>query len=241
MILDRLQKNQRVSSTALIHELNVSEGTIRRDLNELQESGLLQKVHGGAVPRPEAPRVFAGRKDYASESKNLLAIKAVSLLREGQLILIDGGTSNWHMARQIPTGIRLTVVTNSLPIASELTDHPNIDLFVLGGRVFKGARVTLDIQSSDLLDEIHADLAFIGIRSIHPQKGLTTLELEEARLKRHMVRSSEKTVVLCTNDKLNTSDQYSICGIDELDILIAEDTADPDILETYRKLGIEIL
>ena len=240
-ILDKLEKEQRVSSTKLIDELKVSEGTIRRDLNELQEKGLLKKVHGGAVPGPEAPRVFAGREEFAPESKGRLAAKAISLLQEDFLVIMDGGTTNWHIAKLIPRDMHLTIFTNSIPIASELMDHPHIELFLLGGKVFKGSRVTIDTTIYDVLKEIHADMAFIGIRSIHPEIGLTTLQHEEARLKRTMIHASKQAVVLATNDKLDTADQYKICDYGDLDILIVEDHADPQQLIPYRRQGVTIL
>ena len=240
-ILNKLEKEQRVSSTKLIDELKVSEGTIRRDLNELQEKGLLKKVHGGAVPGPEAPRVFAGREEFASESKGELAAKAVSLLQSGFLVIMDGGTTNWHIAKLIPKEIHLTIFTNSIPIASELMNHPHIELFFLGGKVFKGSRVTVDETINNILKEIHADLAFIGIRSIHPEIGLTTLQHEEARLKRNMINSCKQAVVLATNDKLDTADQYKICDYGDLDVLIVENNADPQQLIPYRKQGVTII
>jgi len=245
-ILDRLEKDQRVFSTGLIEELNVSEGTIRRDLNELQEKGLLKKVHGGAVPRPlvpqpEAPRVFAGRKEYASESKSKIAAKAINLLKDGQLIIMDGGTSNWHIAKLIPRDIKLTIFTNSIPISNELMDHHNIDMYLFGGKVVKGQQVTVDAGITDVLNEIHADIAFIGIRSIHPKIGLTTLQHEEARIKKMMILACEKVAVLVTKDKLNTADQYKICDTGDLDILIVEEGINPEELMPYKKLGIEII
>ena len=163
------------------------------------------------------------------------------MLQDGMLVIMDGGTSNWHIAKLIPKDIHLTVFTNSIPIASELMDHPHIELFVLGGRVFKGSRVTIDETIYNVLKEIHADLAFIGIRSIHPEIGLTTLQHEEARLKRNMINSSKQSVVLATNDKLDTADQYKICDYGDLDVLVVEDNADPQQLIAYRKHGITIV
>jgi len=245
-ILGRLEKDQRVFSTGLIEELSVSEGTIRRDLNELQEKGLLKKVHGGAVPKPwvpqpEAPRIYAGRKEYASEIKSKIAAKAITLLEDYQVIIMDGGTSNWHIAKLIPREIKLTIFTNSIPISNELMDYHNIELYLFGGKVFKDQQVTVDTGITNVLKEIHADIAFIGIRSIHPKIGLTTLQLEEARLKKMMIQACEKVTVLVTKDKLNTADQYKICDTSDLDILIVEEGIHPDELMPYKKLGIEII
>ena len=240
-ILEKLRRDQRVSTAGLMEEFHVSEGTIRRDLNELEERGLLRKVHGGAVPRPEAPRVFEGRKAFASENKAQLVRKALPLIRDGQLILIDGGTTNWHLVEALPADLRATVFTNSFPVAQSLIRHPSIDLNFLGGPVFKESQVTVGIEMSDALRQLRADICFIGVRSIHHQLGLTSLELEEARIKRKMTEVSDRIVVLVTADKLDTVDHFKICDFQDIDVLIVEDSADEGKLQPYRELGVVVI
>lgn len=240
-ILDRLQRDQRVSSTELMREFQVSEGTIRRDLNELEEQGLLRKVHGGAVPRPGAPRVFDGRMEFASDRKAELVRKALPLFQDGQLILIDGGSTNWHLANALPSTLQATVFTNSFPVAQVLMAHPSVQLHFLGGRVFKESQVAVGLEVVNGLQDIRPDLCFIGVRSIHHELGLSTLDGEEARIKRQMVDVSDRTVVLATHDKLDTVDHYRICGVRDIDLLIIEEnTEHPNDLAKYRQLGIEI-
>ncbi|MEQ9443852.1 MAG: DeoR/GlpR family DNA-binding transcription regulator [Cyclobacteriaceae bacterium] len=240
-ILEKLSTHQKVSSGELMELLNVSEGTIRRDLNELEEKGLLRKVYGGAVPKPEAPPYFENRVQYASQGKEQLAQKAVRFIKNGQTILIDGGTTNWHIARQIPENLELTVFTNSIPIANELSEHPLITLFMLGGRVFKGSKITYGPEVADGVKTLRADLGFIGIRSIHAEAGATTLDYEEAYIKRLMVERSGQVIVAATQDKLNTADHYLICGCDAIDTLIVEDGMAEESLVPYQKFSMEIL
>lgn len=239
-ILERLQKDQRVSSTELMKEFEVSEGTIRRDLNELEDRGLLRKVHGGAVPRPEAPRVYESRKEFASDRKAALARRALPLLKDGQLILIDGGSTNWHLAKAMPADLKATVFTNSIPVAQALMDHPNIELHVLGGKIFKASQVTVGIQIVDFLRNIRADLCFIGVRSIHHELGLTTLEMEEARVKRTIAEVSDRVVVMATRDKLGTVDHFKICDFKDIDLMITEPDTPEEALKAYRNMGVEI-
>jgi DeoR/GlpR family transcriptional regulator of sugar metabolism len=200
----------------------------------------LRKVHGGAVPRPEAPRVYSGRAAFASERKAALARKALPLVGEGQLILMDGGTSNWHLASILPPELRATVFTNSIPIVNSLMGHPGISLHLLGGRVFKDSQVTVGIEMVEALQQIRPDICFIGLRSIHPQLGLTTLEPDEARLKRHMLQVSSRKVVLVTADKLDTVDHYKICNTGEIDLMVVEDGVEAEKLEPYREQGLEL-
>ncbi|MEM7511947.1 MAG: DeoR/GlpR family DNA-binding transcription regulator [Bacteroidota bacterium] len=239
-ILTKLELESRVSSTKLMEEFQVSEGTIRRDLNELEEKGFLKKVHGGAIPRPEAPSSLDGRMAFATDSKALLAQKAIPLIQEGQLILIDGGSTNWHIASQIPKDLRLTVFTNSILVVSALAEHNMVDLHFMGGKVFKSSQVTLGSEVIESLDQVHADLAFVGIRSIHPQLGISTLNREEALVKKRMVNRSSKSVVLATEDKLHTVDHFTICSVQELDLLLVEEGVDQELLSPFETLGLQV-
>lgn len=240
-IIERLQKDQRVSSPRLMEELQVSEGTIRRDLNELESKGLLKKVHGGAIPRPEAPSVFNQRMDFASSQKNKLAAKAIEFVQEGQLILMDGGTTNWHIAKLIPRHLNIKIFTNSIPVANLLTEHPSAEIHLMGGEIFKSSRVSVGNQVLSLLDRLQADICFMGIRSIHHEIGLTTLDWNEAQVKSKMTEVSNKLIVLATRDKLDTADHYKICDYEDLDILIVEEDIDEEILKPYAGDHIKII
>jgi len=238
-IIDLLNREQRVFSTALMEEFKVSEGTIRRDLNELEAQGLLKKVHGGAVPRPEAPRPYDGRIEFASQRKAALAQKALPMLKDGQLLIIDGGTTNFHLAQLIPQHLHLTVFTNSIPVAHALMHHPILHLHLLGGPVFKASQVTTGTDMITVLDNLRADICFIGIRSIHHNLGVSTLEYQEARIKHLMVQASEQTVVMATQDKIDTVDHFKICDLDEIDVMIVEDVED-ELIQKYREKDLEI-
>ncbi len=238
-IIDLLNREQRVSSTALVEEFNVSEGTIRRDLNELEAQGLLKKVHGGAVPRPEAPRPYEGRMEFASQRKAALAQKAISMLKDGQLLIIDGGTTHFHLAQLIPLHLHLTVFTNSIPVTHALMHHPHLHLHLLGGPVFKASQVTISTDMITILDSLRADICFIGIRSIHHQLGAFTLEYQEARIKHRMVQASQQTVVMATKDKIDTVDHFKICDLEEIDVMIVEDVED-ELIQKYRDKDLKI-
>ena len=129
-IIDRINKDNRIYVTDLSEELGVSDDTLRRDLVELENLGLLTKVHGGAIAKSGISIKFAERLNTATLIKQEMAAKLVPLFKEGDVILIDGGTSNLEVARQIPKDKNFTIYTNCLPIANELSNYPKVDLIL---------------------------------------------------------------------------------------------------------------
>lgn len=240
-ILEKLLLNQKVSSTELMKEFQVSEGTIRRDLNELEEKGLLKKVHGGAVHRPQAPRVFESRMNYVSDRKAALVRKALPYIQNGQLLVIDGGSTNWHLVKVLPLDLKATVFTNSLPIVQELLKFPDIDIHWLGGKIFKASQVSIGWEVIRDLEEIRPDICFLGIRGIHPDSGVTTLEKEEAKVKQVMVQISDQVILMATKDKLGAVDHYKICNCNDVSQIITENDAAPEIVEIFKEQGVQVL
>lgn len=241
IILKMLETDQRVSSVQLAEILNVSDDTIRRDLNELAENGLLKKVHGGAIPKSPSPYKLSERINIAHEEKLILANKAQQFFRDGQVILMDNGSTNMAVARLMSPDLKATVFTTSIPIAQILCEHPNIDLFLLGGRVFKDAQNTYGTEVIELLSKIRADIFLLGVCGMHHQIGVTIPDWGESVVKRKMVEVSEKVVALITADKLNTAESYVVCSYKEIDIMLTDDTIDKSQLVDYQGLGVHIL
>lgn len=241
IILKMLETDQRVSSVQLAEILNVSDDTIRRDLNELAENGLLKKVHGGAIPKSPSPYKLSERINIAHEEKLILANKAQQFFRNGQVILMDNGSTNMAVARLMSPDLKATVFTTSIPIAQILCEHPNIDLFLLGGRVFKDAQNTYGTEVIELLSKIRADIFLLGVCGMHHQIGVTIPDWGECVVKRKMVEVSEKVVALITADKLNTAESYVVCSYKEIDIMLTDDTIDKSQLVDYQGLGVDVL
>src|SRR5580765_3748163 len=140
VILDRLARDGKVVVADLSSSLVVSLDTIRRDLQELAEAGLVRRVHGGALPSAGGARPYSVRREQAHAAKAAIASATARLLRDGQVIVLDAGTTTLEVARHLPAELHATVITNSPPIAVELSDHPNVDVTVLGGVLDKDAR-----------------------------------------------------------------------------------------------------
>lgn len=240
IILKMLETNQRVSSVELSEILNVSDDTIRRDLNELAENGLLKKVHGGAVPRSAHPYKLKERIKVAHEEKMVLAQKAQAYFHDGQVILLDNGSTNMEVARMMSPDLKATVFTNSLQIAQILCEHPSIQLFFLGGKVFKDAQNTYGAEVIEMLQKIRADICILGVCGIHYDIGVTIQDWGENQVKRKMVDISQKVVALVTASKVNTAESYVVCTLDELDVMLTDDCIDEALLKDYQKHDIVI-
>ena len=240
-ILEEIRTYNKVKSTDLCSQLNVSEDTIRRDLKELSDKGKIKKVHGGAMASNYIPFSHKEREVYAHTEKVKIVRKARKLLKDDMVISMDGGTTNLEMARLMPQDIHLTVVTNSFPIASQLTEHPHIDILFLGGKVLKSAQVSIGLDVIKPLAQIKTDLCFIGTRSLDLENGLTDIDREEVQVKQMMIESTAKVVCLTLSEKLGTYQPYKICAAGEIDIIITELESNNKVFNAYKQKDIKIL
>ena len=142
-ILEVLRRSGQIVAKDLSQELGLSEDTIRRDLRELAAEGLLQRVHGGALPASPAIGDFAARLNVATDEKRLIGLAAAGIVRAGQVVILDGGTTAVQIARHFPADLKATVVTHSPTIAIELVEHRNIEVILIGGRLFKHSVVVV--------------------------------------------------------------------------------------------------
>lgn len=240
-ILSRLNENSRVYITSLSRELKVSDDTIRRDFAEMDAQGLLTKVHGGAITKSGTSVEFTGRLQRDIQQKQNLAAKVIPLFKKGDVILIDGGTSNLEVIRQLPDELELTIYTNSFPIVSELIKRPKIEVIFLGGTLFRSSRVTVGISVFQALQTVHADWLVLGVCSIHPQLGLSGPDREESAIKRLMLDRACKRIILADNHKLNTAENYVIGSIGDIDYLILEDDMVDEAKEMFSKYRCNII
>ena len=219
-ILEKLRTDNKVSLVALSQELDVSYDSIRRDVIELEEQGLLKKVHGGAIANSYLPTRVRQAMSIPNVEISMIAQKARSLFADGQIVLMDGGTTNLYIAEQLPHSIELTVITNSPPLANALVNHNKVEVILLGGSFHKRYQITMGSETAAQLGHFKADLYFMDIVGVHPSAGLTIRHYEEAQLKRQMMAISGETVVCVTMEKVNAIEAYKICGLEDIDKLI---------------------
>lgn len=240
-LLDRLSRDGQLLATELSVELGVSEDTIRRDLRGLAAQGLLQRVHGGALPCSPALADFAGRKQLAPEQKAAIGRAAAALVLPGQVVFIDGGTSAVQLARALDRGLRATVVTHSPSVAVELVEHPYIEVLLIGGRLFKHSVVAVGASTAEAIGRVRADTYFMGVSGVHPQAGLSTGDMEEASVKRALLANAAETVVLASSEKLGVASAYVVAPVSAATILVVAHDVKNALLQPYRRLGVKLL
>lgn len=240
-ILEILRRDKKVLSSELSAELKVSEDTIRRDLRELAEAGLLHRVHGGALLTSPATASYADRQQQAPKEKEAIARAAAKLVRPGQVVILDGGTTTLQVAQHLPLDLVATVVTNSPPIALALAEHPQIEVIMLGGRLYKKALVNVGAAAIESLRMIRADICMLGVCSLHPEVGISVANLDEAHVKRAMIAGAAEVIGLSTEAKLDTAANYVVDTIQALTYLVTAPTVAAERLKAYANLGLTII
>ena len=239
-ILHQVSLHNSVLSTDLSNAINVSEDTIRRDLNELADKGKVIKVHGGALSK--SFNSFYLRSDvYNVDNKQLIAEKAVSLIRDGMFVLTGGGTTIIELARLLPEHLKATFFTGSIPAAYEYSQHPNIEVIFIGDKISKKSQIAVGGEAISKIKHIKADLCFLGINAIDLDHGITDNDWDIVQMKKAMIESSSQTVVMSISEKLNSSQRVRICGVEEVDVLITELNPANAQLDPFRIEGLTIL
>jgi DeoR/GlpR family transcriptional regulator of sugar metabolism len=238
-IVARLERDGRVVASELVTSLGVSEDTVRRDLRDLAEQGLLHRVHGGALASAPPTVSFARRLKVSHEEKVALADAALPLLEGARVILLDGGTTALELARRLPPGYYGTIVTNSPPVASALASHPKAEVVLVGGRLLKDAQVAVGSAAVEALHTVRADVCVLGICSLHPDAGVTTLDNDEAHVKRAMVACSGEVIALATADKLRTASPWVVARLADVDHLVTD--GDEELTRPYATAGINVV
>jgi DeoR/GlpR family transcriptional regulator of sugar metabolism len=240
-LLGVLKATGQIIAKSVSQELGLSEDTIRRDLRELASEGRLQRVHGGALPASAAVGDFAARQQLAPDGKVAIGRAAAKLVRPGQVVILDGGTTTLQLARHLPPDLKATVVTHSPTIAVALVEHPSIEVVLIGGRLFKHSVVAVGAAAIEAIARIRADLYFMGVTGIHPQAGLSTGDLEEAHIKRALIASAAETYVLVSAEKLNAASPYVIAAITDVDGMIVEPGVSAESLARYEREGFSVM
>jgi DeoR/GlpR family transcriptional regulator of sugar metabolism len=240
-ILNQLKSANRVSYETIAKDLNVSEDTIRRDIEILNKTGLLVKVRGGAISPATNPLSFHDRTGVYTQGKDIIALKAQQLLKKARTIFMDGGTTMLALASGLPVDANVRIITNNVALVPVLSNLPNVEIVVLGGSYNRVTRTNVGTLTCQETENYQADLYFMGICSIDSRAGVTAAVLEDGEVKRAFMKSSLKTVVLCNSEKLETTDFFKVCALDAIDTLVTDLPSDNKSLDQYRKADLEIL
>lgn len=240
-ILDILRRDGQVIAKRVAENLALSEDTIRRDLREMAAEGLLKRVHGGAMPlSPDLPD-FTARRGVSSDVKARLGARGAAMVKPGQMIFLDGGTTTAELARCLPRDFAFTVATHSPTIAAELEHHPAAEVILVGGKLYKHSMVAVGAAAIAGISQLRPDLFFLGVTAAHPLHGLSTGDFEEAAVKRHIAGQSGETYVMLTEDKLDRVSPCPILGLAAIAGLIAPEETSEALLAPYRATVDQIL
>ncbi|MCP2032131.1 DeoR family fructose operon transcriptional repressor [Okibacterium sp. HSC-33S16] len=236
------KEDGRVEVASLASRFGVSAETVRQDLNNLQSSGLVRRVHGGAIPvdRLLFEESVGDRTRYSAE-KNAIAKAAVASVPASGAIFIESGSTSMMFAEHMPKDRELTVFTNSLPIALFLAAEPALTVLTLGGRVRPVTLGEVDRFAIRSLQEIQVDVAFLGTNGLSASHGLTTPDQTEADFKRETLRSANHRVLLADRSKVGTVALWRYGSVEDLDVVITNAGADEAILDHVKASGPKLI
>ncbi|MGN6401708.1 MAG: DeoR/GlpR family DNA-binding transcription regulator [Flavisolibacter sp.] len=240
-ILHQVNLHNKVLSTDLSQHINVSDDTIRRDLQELAEEGKLIKVHGGALSPSFHHGNLSSQDVYSYTQKRIIAQKAASLIQDGMFVLTGGGTTIIELAKALPPQLHATFISGSIPAVYEYMNHPNIDVIVIGDKISKNSKITVGLEAISRIRQLRADLCFLGINALNLDSGVSDNDWEVVQIKKAMIESAQKLVCLTIAEKINSQQPIQVCDLKKLDILITELPPDDPILQPYIKAGIKVL
>ena len=233
LLLARLHDEGKVVSRELAEELGISEASIGRDLRDLAAAGQCQRVYGGAVPVSRALVDYRSRAGVEPESKRRIAARAAQLIKAGDRVILDGGTTSLAVTRALPPDLHATVITHSPTIAAALIEHPTVEILLLGGRIYKHSAIACGAAAAEAARAITADLFLLGVTGVHAHHGLTTGDAEEAAMKRTLAGQAADTYVLASSEKIGAVSPYKVLELGATTAILT-DAAEDDALDALR-------
>jgi len=244
-IMSRILERGRVDVAQLADEFDVTGETIRRDLTELQHERLVRRVHGGAVPWRGAmivPRLDV-RESRNAEDKRRIATAALQEVPERGSLIIDSGSTTLHLADLLPRDRDLTVITNSVPVIRSLAHTDRPEVVVLGGLLKRLSQAIVDETGIDMLRDITVDVLFIGCDAMSPERGFTVPYRAEVAIKRAMMASARRVVMMFDHSKVGNEQLFRFGSIEEVDTIITDtgvDDATAALLEQQGPVVIRV-
>lgn len=241
-IIEIVRRDKAASVNKLAEIFGVHPTTIRRDLAEIEERGLLQRTYGGAIEEEitiEPP--FSERVSGQYAEKERIGRAAAGLVQDGEHIIIDSGTTTLHIAKHLHNRKELTVITNDMNIASELKDAPGVDVIVTGGSLRRGTYMLNGMFTQSILHNVHVQKAFIGIPAVHPIHGITHPEIEFVLTKQLMIKAARQVIVTADHTKLSKLSLHSVAPIHAIHTLVTDDEAPETQLQLFQAADVEVI
>jgi DeoR/GlpR family transcriptional regulator of sugar metabolism len=242
-ILRLLEENQTVQVADLAKRFNVSEVTIRRDLNQLRQHRGIERVYGGAIltQREREQPPLSNREVIHPDAKRWIGRAAAELVEPGDTIIIGGGTTTVELARNLVHAEDLVVITPALNIAATLAESPGVTLLVTGG-ILVGPELTLAGHFGEqMLASLNADKLFIGSCAFDPETGVTSAHVSEIGINQAMFRSGTQRILLVDHSKFNQIAPYTFGDTEQLDCVVTDSQAPAESLDALEKLGVQVI
>ena len=234
-IMKQINLHNKVLSSDLCVKLNASEDTIRRDLNELAGSSKIKKVYGGAMSKSFS-HTTGIKETYAQDAKRQIAKKALTLINDGMIVLLGGGTTIMEMVRLVPKDRRCTFFTVSPVVAMELIEYSGCEVILLGGSLLHDSYIVTGSMVINQLADIKVDLCFLGTNAISLQNGITDSVWEVVQVKKAMIKSANKTAIVSIAEKLNSDEKMKVCNLNTINYLITDIDPTEQMLSPYAEV-----
>ena len=239
LILRAVRSEGSATISGLADSLGVSIATVRRDLVMLDEEGLLKRVYGGAASVEDRDEPFADVAAVRADEKDAIARRCAELVKDGETVLLDIGTTAHRVARQL-RGRSLTVITSSLAVVEELQEEETVQLVLLGGVLRREYRSLIGFLTEDNLRQVHADRLFLGTSGVRPDGQVMDTTVVEVPVKRAMIAASDHVVLVADVGKFPGTGMSRVCGPQELDTVVTNATADDRTKTALREAGVTV-
>jgi DeoR/GlpR family transcriptional regulator of sugar metabolism len=241
LIMREINLYNKVLSGDLSEKLAVSEDTVRRDLKELADEGMILKVHGGAMSKTFHSPFDVKNQVYALAAKQQIAEKVIALFKKNMQVMMEGGTTIMEIAKKIPSRLDATFFTPSPQVAITLAEQEDVQVITIGGTLARNANLHTGASVINELSGIKVDLCVIGANGLTVKDGLTDLDWEVVQVLKAMIRSARKVAVVSIAEKLNSVQRMKICDLSEIDYLVTELPPDSPFLAAFADGRLEII
>lgn len=239
IILEKVNAAGRVLAAALAQEFGVSEDSIRRDLRELSDAGLVQRFHGGASRLVTPVLDYHRRETLGTGEKQLIGKAAAATIADGATLLVDSSTTVMHFVRNLPAALSVRIITTAVDVAAAALDHPLAEVILLGGRLNKLTRSASGAGAIEAIRALKVDCCILGTCGVDNDLMLRADDFEDASLKTLMIKASNKTLLLASSDKLGRVATYEVAPVSVVSTLFTG-SRESSILKRIQELGVDV-
>lgn len=241
-IMEILNRESKVKVVDLSKLFGISEVTIRNDLTELELSGMLERIHGGAISTSKAYYNMSlnDRMRTNAEQKRKIAAEVAAMITDGDTVMFNSGTTTLMAALDLKNIKNLTLVTNSLSISQETGHYKNLNIILLGGNLYPQYQFTYGDDTINQLRKYKADKLILSVDGVSSEEGLTTYHHLEAEVTRQMISRVNKTIVVADYSKIGRASFTHIDSLESTDLLITNSTANQEEIQAIREKGVEV-